>query len=228
MPDHPVPRLLISFVHRHRHFLVFVALMVVFRSSFADWNDVPTTSMDPSIRAGDRILVNKMAYDFRLPLVGTRLWRTGEPRRGDIVVFESAAADTRLVKRVIGLPGDTVALVHNRLQINGEPIEYARPAGRSDDDVAVEVLGTVRHPVRRHPRGGHLSSFAAVTVPDDHYLVLGDNRDNSADSRVYGLVPRSELVGRAGAVVFSLDYDNYWLPRGNRFFLALDAEADDA
>lgn len=216
-----------AFLHRHRHFLVFIALMVVFRSSFADWNDVPTTSMDPSIRAGDRILVNKMAYDLRLPLLGTSIWRTGEPQRGDIVVFDSVAADNRLVKRVVGLPGDTVAMVDNGLRINGEEVAYV-PATASDDDVAIELLGQLRHYVRRHPVGNRLSSFGPVTIPEDHYLVLGDNRDNSADSRVYGLVPRGELVGRAGAVVFSLDYENGWLPRRDRFFRSLSAMPDEA
>lgn len=218
---------LFRFLHRNRHLLVFVALMVVFRSSFADWNDVPTTSMDPSIRAGDRILVNKLAYDLRLPILGTPLWRLGEPARGDIVVFDSAAAGLRLVKRVVGLPGDTVALRGNRLLINGQALDYAPTAGDGEGTLAIETLGALRHYVRWTAGPHRLDSFAPLTIPDDHYLMLGDNRDNSADSRVYGLVPRSELVGRAGAVAFSLDYDT-WLPRRDRFFRRLDTLPDEA
>lgn len=217
-----MPQRLLRLVHRHRHLLVFVALMVVFRSSFADWNDVPTTSMDPSIKAGDRILVNKLAYDLKLPLIGTPVWRLGEPRRGDIVVFDSAAADLRLVKRVIGLPGDTIALRGNRLSINGVELDYEPATGDGDGVLAVETLGALRHYVRWTNDRHRLVSFGPVTIPADHYLMMGDNRDNSADSRVYGMVPRRELVGRAGAVAFSLDYDNHYLPRGDRFFRRLD------
>lgn len=213
-------------LHRNRHLLVFFALMVVFRSSFADWNDVPTTSMDPSIRAGDRILVNKLAYDFRLPIVGTPVWRLGEPARGDIVVFDSEAAGVRLVKRVVGLPGDSIAMRDNRLYVNGEPLAYEPVDNDGDTGLAIESLGALRHYVRRAPGNQRLASFGPVVVPDDQYLMLGDNRDNSADSRVYGLVPRRELVGRAGAVAFSLDYDNHWLPRSDRFFRRLDALPD--
>lgn len=217
---------LLRFVHRNRHLLVFVALMVVFRSSFADWNDVPTTSMDPSIKAGDRILVNKLAYDLKLPLIGTAVWRLGEPQRGDIVVFDSEAADLRLIKRVVGLPGDTIALRGNRLRINGVELHYQSIDDDGDGALAVETLGALRHYVRWTNDRHRLVSFGPVTIPEDHYLMMGDNRDNSADSRVYGLVPRRELVGRAGAVAFSLNYDNHYLPRSDRFFRRLDTVPD--
>src|SRR6478735_9147129 len=91
----------------YRGFAVFVVLMVIFRSALADWNVVPTGSMKPTIIEGDRILVNKLAYDFKIPLTHISLHKFADPGRGDIVVFDSRAAATRLVKRVIGLPGDT-------------------------------------------------------------------------------------------------------------------------
>src|SRR5712671_1022116 len=99
-------RRLVGLWREYRGFALFVVLMVVFRSSLADWNTVPTGSMKPTILEGDRIWVNKLAYDLRLPLTGVSLYRLADPQRGDIVVFDSKAADTRLVKRVIGLPGD--------------------------------------------------------------------------------------------------------------------------
>src|SRR5258708_31927955 len=99
---------LIKAWREYRGFALFIILMIIFRSALADWNVVPTGSMKPTILEGDRILVNKLAYDFRVPLTHIALYRFADPSRGDIVVFDSRAADTRLVKRVIGLPCDIV------------------------------------------------------------------------------------------------------------------------
>ncbi len=210
-----------AFLKRHRGILLFIVLMIVFRSSFADWNDVPSTSMNPTIVVGDRIWVNKLAYDFKLPLTDVSLWRTGEPVRGDIVVFKSVAADTRLVKRLVGLPGDVVELRGNRLVVNGVEARYE---DAHDDVGGVSMLEVTSDSRRRTIRAAYptrAQNFGPARVPPDHYLMMGDNRDNSADSRVYGFVPRRELVGRASTVVFSLDYGNWFKPRGDRFLLPL-------
>nr|WP_284500023.1 signal peptidase I [Microbulbifer sp. GX H0434] len=201
--------------------MVFLALMFIFRSACADWNHVPTGSMKPTILEGDYILVDRMAYDLRLPFTHISLARLGEPQRGDIVVFDSEASDNRLVKRVIGIPGDTVALHNNRLSINGESITY-EPAGETSLSRDMrENLSGIEHLVRLRKGGSAMDSFAPVRIPRDSYLVLGDNRDNSADSRVIGLVPRREILGRTRSVLLSLDYDNYFLPRSDRFLQAL-------
>ncbi|MDX1536231.1 signal peptidase I [Arsukibacterium sp.] len=213
----------------NRGFIVFIGLMLVFRSAIADWNDVPSGSMQPTIEIGDRILVNKMAYDLRLPFSTVSLLKLADPKRGDIVIFMSEAADNRLVKRVIGMPGDVVAMQQNVLTINGKPLTYhevdeataMQAATSSSELLLTEQLGSVAHPVKLAPVASGLADFAPVEVPDGHYLVLGDNRDNSADSRVIGFVPRDEIVGRAGKVLFSLDYQNYYLPRSERFFSSL-------
>ena len=217
----------------NRSIIVFLSLMFVFRSAVADWNDVPTGSMQPTIAIGDRILVNKMAYDVRLPFTTTSLIQRADPQRGDIVIFASKAADNRLVKRVVGVPGDIVAMQHNVLTINGEQLAYSeyQPAVHSTADgeaeladgslLLTEQLGSVAHTVKLAPVSSRHNSFNAVKVPAGHYLVLGDNRDNSADSRVIGFVPRQEIIGRASKVLFSLDYDNYFLPRTERFLAAL-------
>lgn len=202
----------------NRSLLLFIVLMLVFRSAVADWNSVPTGSMKPTILEGDRIFVNKMAYDLRLPFTHLSLLELASPQRGDIVVFDSHVSDKRLVKRVVGLPGDTVAMENNVLFINGQALDY-QPVSRSETRVdKLEKLAGTEHLVRLYHYGSSLSSFSAVTVPDDHYLVLGDNRDNSADSRVIGFVPREEIVGRSKTVVMSFNYDNYYLPRSDRFF----------
>jgi signal peptidase I len=213
-----------TFLRANRGLLLFLFLMLVFRSALADWNEVPTSSMRPTIIEGDRIIVDKLAYDLRVPLLGSVLQRRGEPARGDIVVFDSSAAGVRLVKRVIGLPGDRVALVDNRLVVNGVPADYQQAGTDTGAPVAIERLdGLPPHRVRWSGRGGgRLSRFGPVTVPDDHYLVLGDNRDDSADSRVHGLVPRSELIGRASTVALSFDYERWHLPRSGRWWQPLD------
>lgn len=205
----------------NRGLVLFVVLMSVFRSVVADWNTVPTGSMKPSIIEGDRILVNKMAYDLRVPFSHISLFETGEPQRGDIIIFDSEKAGLRLVKRVIGLPGDRVGMHDNRLYLNGSWLAYQSRQQGLLGSVVQEELREHPHPIQLQWNASELADFGPVTVPEGHYLVLGDNRDNSADSRVYGFVPREEIVGRSEKVVISLNYDNYYLPRGDRVWEAL-------
>ncbi len=203
----------------YRGFTLFVILMVIFRSALADWNTVPTGSMKPTILEGDRIFVNKLAYDLRVPLTHVSIFRIADPKRGDIVVFDSKAAATRLVKRVIGLPGDIVEMQDNRVRINGVEARYSNVEYTAEAIFAVESYAGMTHRIEMAPTGvSYLSSFGPVKVPQGHYLVLGDNRDNSADSRVRGFIPREEIVGDARTVVLSVNYDRYYLPRADRFF----------
>ena len=213
---------LVRLWRENRGFALFVVLMVVFRSVLADWNAVPTGSMKPTIIEGDRILVDKLAYDLRIPLTHISVHRFADPQRGDIVVFDSAAADTRLVKRVIGLPGDLVQMRDERLEINGVAARYLEFEQMGGALFVVEEYAGMTHRIRLDPAGpGPLSTFGPVRVPQGQYLVLGDNRDDSADSRVYGFVPREEIVGRSKTVVLSFDYDRYYLPRADRYFHVL-------
>lgn len=214
-------RKLIKIWRDNRSVLLFISLMLVFRSAVADWNDVPTGSMQPTIEIGDRVLVNKMAYDIRVPFTTVSLAKLADPQRGEIVIFESDVADNRLIKRVVAIPGDTVTLQNNALSINGQQAEYKLQAKHPGFTDLTEQINNQQYTVRlANTPTGH-DSFNKVIVPDGHYLVLGDNRDNSADSRVIGFVPRSEIVGRARTVLFSLNYDNYFLPRTERFLAAL-------
>ncbi|HEX7026459.1 MAG TPA: signal peptidase I [Gammaproteobacteria bacterium] len=202
----------------NRFFICFIVLMCLFRSAVADWNSVPTGSMLPTIVEGDRIFVDKLAYDVRLPFTHVSLLKLADPQRGDIIVFDSEVMNKRLVKRVVGIPGDVVEMRNNILRINGEQLVYRdMPAPAPDTDRLENLLG-VKHGVRIH---NFRSGFHPVTVPEGHYLVLGDNRDNSADSRVIGFVPRHEIVGRSRSVVISFNYENFYLPRPGRFFQSL-------
>ncbi|MBL4941180.1 MAG: signal peptidase I [Colwellia sp.] len=203
----------------NKQFIVFILLMSVFRSAIADWYTVPTGSMQPTIKEGDRIIVNKMAYDLRFPFSQLSLLTTGEPQRGEIVVFESKAAKNRLIKRMIGLPGDVIKMSNETLYINSKALTYQITEQNAEQLFATEQVDAISHVIRiDKTRSAQLSSFGPITVPADHYLVLGDNRRNSSDSRVYGFVPRHELKGKATTIAFSVDYDNYYLPRDNRFF----------
>ena len=207
----------------NRGFLMFVALMLLFRSALADWNHVPTGSMKPTILEGDHILINKTAYDYRLPFVGTSLHEVSDPNRGDIIIFNSEASGKRLVKRVVGIPGDRVSLVDNKLTVNGHSAQYRvthkDPTGRYHD-LTEALLGQTRT-IRITASPSHYPDFSEVTVPQGYYLALGDNRNNSADSRAIGLVPRNEIIGRTQTVAYSVDYDRYLLPRAERFFKTL-------
>ena len=215
----------LSLLQSNKQLLLFILLMSVFRSAVADWYSVPSGSMQPTIQVGDRIVVNKIAYDLRLPFTGVTLISIDTPQRGEIVVFESEAADLRLIKRIVGLPGDVVSMHNEVITINGQQLSYVSsskitlPQGSPVVTTATESLGTIQHQVNiDNSASNRLSSFAAITVPAGHYLVLGDNRRHSADSRVYGFVPHHELRGKATAIAFSVDYDNYYMPRAQRFF----------
>ncbi len=215
--------MLVGLWREYRGFALFIVMMIVFRSALADWNTVPTGSMKPTIVEGDRIFVNKLAYDLKIPLTSISVHEFADPKRGDVVVFDSKAADTRLVKRVVGLPGDVVEMRDNHLVINGIAARYSGFA-RLDEvtSAAIETYLDMSHRVELTRAGvGRLRSFGPVRVPEGSYLVLGDNRDNSADSRVYGFVPRQEIVGHAIRVVLSLDYDHYFMPRFERSFQPL-------
>lgn len=205
--------------NNNKLFILFILLMSVFRSAVADWYTVPTGSMQPTIKEGDRIIVNKLAYDLRIPFSKISLIKTGEPKRGEIVVFESKAADNRLIKRMIGLPGDTIEMKNEKLYINGKALKYKIAQDNAQQLFVKEKVGSINHMVRIDKESSsQLSSFSTMKVPEGHYLVLGDNRRNSSDSRVYGFVPHHELKGKATAIAFSVNYDNYYLPRENRFF----------
>ena len=213
--------------------LLIVALIVFsIRSSLADWNDVPTGSMKPTILEGDRIFINKLAYDLKVPFTTWHVAEWSNPQRGDIVVFFSPQDGTRLVKRVIGQPGDVIALRNEHLVVNGEPVEYgplgAESSGqlteveREQSSFATEQLPGHTHAVMEIPRVPAKRNFGPVTVPAGQYFMMGDNRDNSFDSRYFGAVDRKRILGRASVVVLSLDKRNYWLPRTKRFFKGLD------
>ncbi len=174
-------------------FAMMVVLLTVARSSFANHYQVPSGSMEPTLMPGDRVAVNMMAYGVRVPFTDIELVDRGEPQPGDVVVFKSPTDGTRLIKRVVAVGGDTVAVVDGRLWIDGQPLHDA--AARD-----IEHFGT--RDVQLDLRDGGGPDLATVAVPAGMALVLGDHRGNSADGRFFGLVPTKLLYARASAVYY--------------------------
>lgn len=211
--------------------LVVVLLVSSFRSTFADWNDVPSGSMRPTILEGDRVFLNKIAYDLRVPFSGWRILPISEPRRGDIVIFPSPHDGVRLIKRLVGVPGDVIEGRGHRIYVNGiaidyEPLDAASLRGvdrgvLAGNDLLEEELDGAPHAVL-HRRGvPAVRAFGPVKLGADEYFAMGDNRDDSADSRFFGPVRRETILGKALGVALSVDPDNHYLPRLARFFSAL-------
>jgi len=217
-----------------RPLLITGLIVFAARSSFADWNDVPTGSMRPTILEGDRIFVNKLAYDLKVPFTTWHIAEWGNPQRGDIAVFYSPYDGTRLVKRVIGVPGDSVELRNNQLVLNGSPVEYQSineealryipESVRTGRVFATEELPGQEHAVTGNPALPAPRTFPPLVVPPGEYFMMGDNRDDSFDSRFWGTVKREQIVGQATAVVLSFDKSNYWKPRWKRSFTSLQPE----
>ena len=215
-----------------RPFLIVLIAVSTFRSAVADWNDVPTGSMKPSILPGERIFVNKIAYDLKIPFTRVRLAQWDDPQRGDVVVLFSPADGKRLVKRVVGLPGDVIEMRRNRLYVNGGEAGYAEyeaefldELGYEPEDNATRILAESvdgqEHPVLWISYAPLGSTFPPVVVPEGRYFVMGDNRNQSRDSRWFGFVERERIVGQATAVVTSFDKEHSYTPRWGRFFQGL-------
>ncbi len=208
-------------------FIVFAFLLFAGRSAIADWNRIPSGSMEPSIYIGDLVLVNKLAYDLKVPFTTIHVAEWVEPKRGEIVVFYKPQDSMRLVKRVIGVPGDVIEMKNNDLIINGHvtqyenqnlPLAYKLPKDERDVAlIATENLPGKIHTLMYLPSQPALRSFGPIKIPAGEFLMLGDNRDNSGDSRYFGLIPRKQIVGRAERVLVSWDKENYYKPRFERF-----------
>ena len=177
--------------------VLYLVLVAVFRATVADINYVPSGSMAPTLSTGDFIFVNVLAYGFKLPFTQQPLWEWSAPERGDVVVFYAPGREKRFVKRVVGLPGDSIEMRQGQLFVNGKPTSEA---------------SIVR---------GEAGSFGPQTVPPGRFFVMGDNRGGSIDSRSFGGIERWRIIGRATAVIFALDRDACSLPRWDRCFRLL-------
>ena len=203
------PRPVLEVIEFFNSILPVLLIVLVVRSFLFEPFTIPSGSMLPTLKVHDFILVNKFAYGVRLPAIHTKVLETGTPQRGDVMVFRYPENPSQsYIKRVVGLPGDRVRIQGAELFINDEKIER-RLVSRSDnrrgqESVYVEMLGDAEHLIRHdwllNPYTGQLVSRSPEgqwQVPEGHYFVMGDNRDNSRDSRFWGFVPESHVAGEA-------------------------------
>lgn len=205
-----------------RQLILMASIIVTGRSVLADWYVVPTGSMKPTILEGDRVFVWKSAYQMRVPFSRIRLFQTGRPDRGDVVVIRNPdGGSVPFVKRLIGLPGDVIELKNESLFVNGKPQPIAfLPELRTEDGERL-LLGTERlltkpHPIRILPDRPAFRTFGPITVPENEVFLMGDNRDESRDARFFGSRPISDLLGRAVGVMWSWNQEFLKGPRWRR------------
>ena len=194
-----------------------IVIVLVVRSFIVEPFRIPSGSMLPTLEAGDFILVNKFGYGLRLPVIHDLIVPLGDPGLGDVVVFRYPVDPGQdYIKRIVGLPGDTIAYSGKRLSINGEPVPIER-LGEWGPDAAFnlfrERLGDDWHEMIEH-RDSTGRGFR-FTVPAAHYFVMGDNRDRSSDSRFWGPVPRDHLVGEAFFIWLSWNGGPNWSRMGD-------------
>lgn len=191
-----------TLVEYAKSFFPVLLVVLVFRSFLAEPYQIPSESMVPTLQVGDFILVNKYAYGLRLPVFGTKILSVDDPARGDVMVFVPPHDPRYFIKRVIGIPGDMVRYENKVLYINGERLDYelvGRVGGTSRVPVQeyIETIGDVSHPIYKNTRFEPAQEWQ---IPADRYLMMGDNRDVSEDSRRWGLAEEEEIVGKAVAI----------------------------
>jgi len=208
-----------------KSFFPIILVVLVIRSFIAEPFRIPSGSMLPTLHIGDFILVNKFAYGIRLPVLNAKVIETSEPERGDVVVFrypKNPSVD--YIKRVVGLPGDTVGYFNKSIYINGKMIAHEVKQKGNDllgivpvrNELRTEQLGSHRHDFLIDPERQLVEG--EMVVPAGEYFVMGDNRDNSNDSRFWGTVPEANLVGEAFFIWMSWDWNSggiVWNRLGN-------------
>jgi len=201
-------------VEYSKSFFPVFLIVLVLRSFIVEPFRIPSNSMMPTLLTGDFILVNKFGYGIRLPVVDTKIVDIGLPERGDVVVFRFPNDPTTpFIKRVVGVPGDRIGYYDKVLYVNDEPMDQ-NPIGRyvgsgsgavmSGASLRTEQLAEVDHKILVQP--GAFSVQGETVVPEGHYFMLGDNRDNSRDSRYWGTVSEDLLIGKAFRIWMNWDF----------------------
>lgn len=185
-----------------KSFFPVLAFVLVLRSFLVEPFQIPSASMVPTLEIGDFILVNKFTYGIRLPVLRTKVVDLNQPERGEVMVFfPPHKPNTYYIKRVVGLPGDEIRYINNVLYLNGEKMPQtllaALPAKNPKYQITEEVLAGHKHEMRKHIVPGRASISGSWVVPEGHYFMMGDNRDQSSDSRDWGPVPEKDIVGKA-------------------------------
>ncbi|OUR70355.1 signal peptidase I [Bermanella sp. 47_1433_sub80_T6] len=186
-------------IENSKGFFPVLALVLVLRSFLVEPFQIPSGSMEPTLIKGDFILVNKFSYGFRLPVLGTKVIEMSDPKRGDVMVFIPPHDPRYFIKRVVGLPGDHIQYRNKRLTINGNLVDEKLIGRYPSNAPKVSVYQEHNYPIQQY-NGIPSRGDGEWLVPQGHYFMMGDNRDNSGDSRFWGFVPDKNIVGKAFAV----------------------------
>jgi signal peptidase I len=203
-----------SFYKSNKNYICFLLIFFAFRWSFADHTRVPTGSMEPTIAVGDHLIINKLAYDFKIPFTQFKVLKIDNPEAGDIITFTPPHdPKTTYVKRLIAGPGDKVEVKDGFVKVNGksliqEKLEITQPIFSYQESLNGHTYTVARDLLQARPQE------LSLIVPKDKYFFMGDNRDNSLDSRAWGFVDRSQILAKAERVLFSVRLKNY-LPSVN-------------
>ncbi len=198
----------LDIIKKNRSFLLGILVLFAVRWSFADQYRVPSESMFPQLHIGDHIGVNKMAYDLKVPFTNLSLQKISEPQRGDVIVFIWPGDNSStFVKRLIGIPGDRIHIENGFVTINDKKLEEVSLEGAAGELLYDEHLESHTYHVQRVPRIAREQSIDLV-VPEGEYFFMGDNRDNSLDSRYWGFVKREALKGKVNFVLWNIRFDN--------------------
>jgi len=179
-----------------------LGLVLVLRSFMIEPFQIPSKSMVPTLKVGDFILVSKWSYGLRLPVLGTKIFDVDSPKRGDVVVFFPPHEERYFIKRLVGLPGDKIQVINGKLYVNNAVMPQTDTivdAGAPRSQVMMEDLDGVEHLIQKRVPPTRMSQNFSTLVPQGHYFMMGDSRDNSSDSRVWGPVPEERIVGKAFA-----------------------------
>ena len=201
------------------NFSVIITLFSIFflRTAIADWNHVPSGSMEPNLYDGDWLLVNKTEYGPTIPFVNVRLFMSDYPERGDVITFVPPHTSDLYVKRIIGIPGDKITFSGREIRVNGQQIESNVISRDHVKEVSLELIGKRKHLIQYSKTGRLPSSEQTIVVPEDKYFVLGDHRNNSADSRYWGFVESDNIMGKVTYVAFSTSSERV----NDRFAIAI-------
>lgn len=202
-----------KFLINNKGVILFLLCTFCFRTAIADWNPVPSSSMEPTIFPGDVILVNKTLLGPAIPFTESRLFDLAEPQRGDIITFQAPHEDATYIKRVIGLPGDRIRTEGLNVYVNGEVLPLKIMESASDEDVllALETINGIEHAIKVNLQHGIRQVEAEIIVPPSAYFVMGDYRNNSEDSRFFGFVPEHSIIGKATRVAVSIAAERNFL-----------------
>lgn len=205
------------FVKTCREFFYIFCFVLCFRSFGYEFFRIPSGSMIPTLLIGDTVVVNKHAYTFKLPVLNTILYRFSSPQKGDVVVFLPPKSSQFFVKRIVGLPGDKIEYNENGLTINGKKQvvqhcqKYNDKNQQWDGDLLCDenLFGKI-HSILNHPSGNDPKSYGSFIVPEHHYFMMGDNRNNSYDSRYWGVVSDNHIQGKVNQILFNFHHQNRW------------------